>query len=733
MDDEFGYDSDQIDEETEARFFEMAYYGTSFLEKSTLDADKFDNFSQRPINKLTNQDNKSDPDLTKAVNLLSNLKNDDSNKSSSDENLSQSVISVSSGLSSLGDIFKDKERYQTTMEALYLLITGNYPHCVLERAKKREQEYKRNHLPSRRKHSYYSAATDDDDDDYYNGPPRKSSKMDLILGISNTSNRRHDRDVMPEWFKNLPSDPELWAIDPDDLYPDEEYYNSSDFNGTCENCGLKGHSEEECTRSGPFCVICAREGHSKDGCSYRVCPICLGRGHDSKCRNKHKVNNTVCFRCKQMGHMTNRCPEIWRQYRFTVLDTRESGIVSSRYWSFKLVSFVRTTMPGPPVKFEQPEPKVKRCFNCGRIGHLGHQCNRPSAYGQTLLYQGVTQFDKKDIFAEAPATSKPEYEVVEKQSASDSSAVKKRTFDEPLYISFTSGPSNSLPESNKLLLDTSKDDSPNGNQKKNKRDRLHSLQHDSNHTPNRRNRRKTFGGSRDHFSPIDHHDSSALNGFLSENLKCKKSKTGLTIDDRSGSGMRTLNTVLQIYQDFILMNVREWFRTQETIAPANYSTPMITPLEEVILDFEVILRRIHLSMALGMVIITKGKAPLEVILLVMETINGFEESLQRIPKCNLLSLIPLIDAIISKIAGTHLSLQIQGIDPRFLLSDEYCKEHRDKILKTNKRRDSDQKSLPNIGNSPYLKFISKSVMNSRSPASSSPKQQKVVWKNRLSR
>ncbi|VDL61468.1 unnamed protein product [Hymenolepis diminuta] len=674
MDEEFGYDSDQIDEETEARFYEMAYYGTSSLEKSTLSAEKCDNFSQRPINKLPEQDDKSDPDLTKAVNLLSNLKNGDSNKSSSDENLSQSVISISSGLSSLEDILKDKERYQTTMEALYLLITGNYPHCVLERAKKREQEYKCNQLSFRRTNSYYSAVTDDDDDDDdYIEPPRKSSKMDLILGISNTSDRKHNRDVVPEWFENLPSDPKLWTIDPDDLYPDDEYYNSPDFNGTCENCGLKGHSEEECTRSGPFCVICAREGHTKDGCRYRVCPICLERGHDSKCRNKHKVNSTVCFRCKQMGHMTNRCPEIWRQYRFT-------------------------TAPGPPVKFEQPEPKVKRCFNCGRIGHLGHQCNRPSAYGQTLLYQGVIQFDKKDVFAEIPAKSKPEYEIVEKQSTGDSSAVKERTFDEPLYISFTSGPSNSLPEPNKLLLDTSKDESANEcvdrtvqilfyitnmgvylissdfrNQGKNKRDRLHSLRHGSNYTPNRRDRRKTFGGSRDHFSPTNRHDSSALNGFLSEDLDRRRKKKSKLGDDNHQNSQPNLF----ISNGFTSTNPK----------------------------------RGH-SFGKGNRKRFRGKSPKN-----SQMQSQFNPSHRRDNQKN--------RGNSSKSPNSRYRSQVSPL--RRIL------EHRDKILKVNKRRNSDRKSLPNIGNSPYWKFISKSIRNSRSPVSSSPKQQKIVWKNRLSR
>nr|CDS32403.1 zinc finger CCHC domain containing protein 7 [Hymenolepis microstoma] len=477
MEEEIGYDSDQIDEETEARFYEKAYYGTSSFGNSTLNEEKFANFSYRPINDLTKVDDKSGSTLTKAMDLLSNLKNEGSSESSSDANVSRSVISTSSCLSSPGDIFKDKERYRINMEAIYFLITGNYPYCVLERAKKREQEYKHNRSSSRR-NNYYSAATDDEDDDYKE-PHHENSKADMILGISNTLDQKNCRNVVSDRFKNLPSDPKFWSLDPDDLYPLDNHYTYRDFSGNCENCGLKGHTQWECTRSGAFCVICAGEGHLKEECSRRVCPVCFRRGHDSRCRDRHQINNIVCFRCKQMGHMVNRCPEIWRQYRFT-------------------------TKPGPPVKFEQTEPEVKRCFNCGRVGHLGHECDRPSAYGQTLLNQSVTQFDKKDVFAETPAENKPECEAVKKQSAGDSSVVKVLPFDEPLYVSFTSGPLNSLPGRDKLLLDALQDDSQNGDQRKNKDDR-----------------RKSRGSKDD-----NHHQNGLPNLFISNCFTPKNNECG---------------------------------------------------------------------------------------------------------------------------------------------------------------------------------------------------------------
>ncbi|VDN97322.1 unnamed protein product [Rodentolepis nana] len=673
MADEIDYYSDQIDEETEARFYEMSYYGTSSLGNSTVDMEKVDNCSHQRINASAKADDKWDPTPSEALDLLSNLQIEGSSESSSDSNLSQSVVSTSSCLSYLADILKDKDRYQTDLEALYLLITGNYPHCVLERAEKREQEYK-NNCSSSRPNSYYSAATDDDDDSHKD-TYGENAKTDMILGISNTLSQNNSQSVaMPSRLDNLPSDPKFWSIEHDDIYPPDEY--TGIINRKCCICGLKGHSGWDCKRRGTFCIICTRQGHHGSRCSYRVCPVCLNSGHDNKCPDKEKVNSIVCSRCKQRGHVEDRCPEIWRQYRFT-------------------------TKPGPPVKFEQPEPHVISCFNCGRIGHLGHECDRPSVYGQFLLNQGVTQFDEEDVYAEASSEEESseeesseeedeeeeekeelKYEVVEKQSSSDSSV--DRAFDEPLYVSFSSGPLNSPPKGDQLLLDTSKDDSQNRHvhlpykfnleqSNVDEYDRRRYPRYNSNYTPNRNRRRD----SRDHSPP-----SFSRRDF--RNSGWKKGRGKWRVDDKPHQNGRSN---LFISNGFTPKNNKRddayavdnvGFRGKSPRNPSfngsrgNHNRQMkrstgfldIVPLINLSLKFSVDLD-VKFTTLPQCAMANLLSLYIENVLTILGTIKEIEENLLEILGHNLLVFIALLDAGINKIVGKLLTHRESKEKPNF--------------------------------------------------------------------
>ncbi|XP_008072342.1 zinc finger CCHC domain-containing protein 7 [Carlito syrichta] len=153
----------------------------------------------------------------------------------------------------------------------------------------------------------------------------------------------------------------------------QRYY-SANKNVTCRNCDKRGHLSKNCPlpRKVRPCFLCSERGHLLYSCPAPLCEYCpLPRSLGHRCLFRYAWRKQ-CDRCHKLGHYTDACTEIWRQYHLT-------------------------TKPGPPKKPKTPSrpSALMYCYHCGQKGHYGHECTEREVYDPYPVSPFICYYDDK--------------------------------------------------------------------------------------------------------------------------------------------------------------------------------------------------------------------------------------------------------------------------------------------------------------------------------------------------
>lgn len=217
------YDSDHIDEETEARLYAAVFYDDGADEVKRCQAVTLPTKSDREF------------DVTSEV-----LPPPTMNKPRNDSFISMPQESV----------LKNAAVDSTLVEALYLTITGNTPNSLIQKADERMDRYVEQNGADEHPVRTYDTDTSSDISLSEDLPPKRP-KLDLLLGISRQSieDLKKANELLSEHLEDLPSDGKYWSLDSSDMSSlswRKRQYREPD--GICERCFKKGHTWLECTR-----------------------------------------------------------------------------------------------------------------------------------------------------------------------------------------------------------------------------------------------------------------------------------------------------------------------------------------------------------------------------------------------------------------------------------------------------------------------------------------------------
>ena len=176
----------------------------------------------------------------------------------------------------------------------------------------------------------------------------------------------------------------------------------------CTNCNRPGHNNKVCPepKRRLLCIMCLEEdSHVWQRCPKSRCFRCSTPGPFAEsCRNCRYLDSMVCRICGGKGHVQANCSDKWRRFHAT---TSGNQIVK------------------PTSNIHKPTEEVF-CPNCGKQGHLVHQCRHysfsciPPPKTTVVSYSEPLKFKEKETIV---------------TTASESKSAKKRRLREELKAS----------------------------------------------------------------------------------------------------------------------------------------------------------------------------------------------------------------------------------------------------------------------------------------------------------
>lgn len=155
---------------------------------------------------------------------------------------------------------------------------------------------------------------------------------------------------------------DIWAVSEKDKWGADQSLPSRYFvpgrSLICNICNRTGHLAKSCYyhKKCPTCVLCGIQGHIQRDCTGRPCPSCGLPSHGFTPCERPPVWNQHCERCGMTGHLSDACPDTWRQYHLTI----------------------QLEVPLRPLTNHTLKHKhyPAYCYNCSERGHYGYECTK---------------------------------------------------------------------------------------------------------------------------------------------------------------------------------------------------------------------------------------------------------------------------------------------------------------------------------------------------------------------